>query len=233
MGKRIIQQRRGRGTSTYRVRRRAYRIKIAYPPVEGEGKIVKIFSLAGFTAPVALIKVGNRFFYNVATEGLEEGQSIIIGKNAESKQSNILPLRLIPLGTNVCNIEVYPYSGGQLVRAGGLSGVITKKIKDRVAVLLPSKKEKLIDENSRATIGIVAGGGRTEKPWVKAGKKWHEMKARNKLWPRTSPVKMNAVAHPFGGGRGKNIGKTTIAPRFAPPGRKVGLIRPRKTGRGR
>ena len=59
---------------------------------------------------------------------------------------------------------------------------------------------------------------------------WHMMKARNKLWPRTSAVKMNVVDHPFGSGRGKRI-KSKIAKRNAPPGRKVGLLRPRRTGR--
>ena len=88
------------------------------------------------------------------------------------------------------------------------------------------------DENSRATVGITAGGGRTEKPFVKAGSRAHLLRSRNKHYPRTSPIKRNAVNHPFGGGRGKNMGKSGIAPRWAPPGRKVGLIRPRSSGRG-
>ena len=55
-------------------------------------------------------------------------------------------------------------------------------------------------------------------------------KTKSKLWPRTSAVKMNAIDHPFGGGRGKRI-KSKIAQRFSSPGQKVGLIRPRRTGR--
>ena len=57
------------------------------------------------------------------------------------------------------------------------------------------------------------------------------MQARNKLYPRTSAVSMNAVDHPFGSGRGSHAGNPTIAPRFAPPGRKVGKLRPRRTGK--
>ena len=64
---------------------------------------------------------------------------------------------------------------------------------------------------------------------MKAGKRYHMKKAKGKLWPRTSAVKMNAVDHPFGSGRGKNP-KSKIPKRNAPPGKKVGLLRPRRTG---
>ena len=95
---------------------------------------------------------------------------------------------------------------------------------------MPSKKEKKFHEECRAVIGVIAGHGRLDKPFVKAGKKHHLKKSKNKLWPRTSAVKMNAIDHPFGSGRGKNP-KSKIAKRNAPPGRKVGLVRPRRTGR--
>ena len=137
---------------------------------------------------------------------------------------------VIPTGTAVCNIEIVPFRGPKMVRTSGLAAHVTKKSEKGVFVLLPSKKEILFDANARATIGIVAGAGRLEKPIVKAGKAFHMHKARNKFWPRTSAVKMNAVDHPFGSGRGKRI-KSKIAKRNAPPGAKVGLIRPRRTGR--
>ena len=72
--------------------------------------------------------------------------------------------------------------------------------------------------------------GRLDKPIMKAGKQYHIKKSKSKLWPRTSAVKMNAIDHPFGSGRAKNP-KPKIAKRNAPPGRKVGLIRPRRTGK--
>ena len=96
---------------------------------------------------------------------------------------------------------------------------------------MPSKKQKQFHPNCRATVGVIAGSGKGEKPILKAGKRHHMMKARNKLYPQTSGVAMNAVDHPFGSGRGRHKGKPTIAPRFAPPGRKVGMIRARRTGR--
>ena len=96
--------------------------------------------------------------------------------------------------------------------------------------MLPSKKEKAFNSKCRAVIGQIAGHGRLEKPVVKAGKMHYIKKIKNKLWPRTSALKMNAIDHPFGSGRGKNI-KSKIAKRNAPAGRKVGLLSPRRTGK--
>ena len=107
--------------------------------------------------------------------------------------------------------------------------MITESTK-KIFVLMPSKKEKEFNPNCRAIVGTIAGAGRLDKPLVKAGKNFYIKKARNKLWPRTSAVKMNAIDHPFGSGRGKRI-KSKIAKRNAPAGAKVGLIRPSRTGR--
>ena len=95
---------------------------------------------------------------------------------------------------------------------------------------MPSKKEKEFQAECRATVGIIAGAGRLEKPIVRAGKNHHIKKSRNKLWPRTSAVKMNAIDHPFGSGRGKNP-KSKIAKRNVPAGAKVGHLRPSRTGK--
>ena len=81
------------------------------------------------------------------------------------------------------------------------------------------------------TLGIISGFARVEKPMLKAGNMHYKKKARNKFYPRVSALSMNAVSHPFGGSRSSKLGKSQIAPRFAPPGRKVGLIRPRRTGK--
>ncbi len=141
-----------------------------------------------------------------------------------------MKLKDIPVGTPIFNIETYKGSGGKLVRASGLNAKVSKKVPKGIIIELPSKKEKLLSGDVKATIGIIAGSGRTEKPLIKAGKKWHMMKGKGKLYPRTSAVKMNAVDHPFGSGRGKRI-KSKIPKRNAPPGKKVGLLRPRRTGR--
>jgi len=232
MGKSLTQQKRGKGSPTYRARAKGYKIRVSYPSSEGQGKVLKLISIAGFSAPLAMIKLDREIFFNIANEGLFESQEIQIGKNAEAKSGNILPLVNIPTGTLIYNIETVPGLGGKLVRSSGISAKVIKKIIEGVVVALPSKEEKVMNNNCRATIGVAAGSGRVDKPFVKAGKRWHLMKARGKLYPRTSPVKMNAVCHPFGGGRGKRI-KSKIAKRNAPPGAKVGLIRPSRTGRHR
>ena len=95
---------------------------------------------------------------------------------------------------------------------------------------MPNKKEIILSGDCRASIGVIAGDQRLLKPFIGAGAKFYKMKSRNKLWPRTSAVKMNAGDHPFGSGRGKRI-KSKIAKRNAPPGARVGHIRPRQTGK--
>ena len=129
------------------------------------------------------------------------------------------------------SLETKPGSGGKLCRSAGTVARILTKTKTHVLVQLPSKQKRKFDLKCRATIGEIAGTGRLEKPIVKAGKRHHMMKAKNKLYPQTSGVAMNAVDHPFGSGRGRHIGKSKIAPRNAPPGRNVGLIRARRTGK--
>jgi len=229
MGKKIIQQARGHGSLTYRVRRAAYRFKIEYPKQEGKALVLKLVNSAGHTAPLAKILLQGKIFYNPAHKNMFEGQEIEIGGN-EVKEGNILELKNIPLGTRVYNIETRPGNGGKLIRTGGNSATLMKKQNNVVSVLLPSKKEIWLNERCKATIGVIAGHGRLEKPILKAGRKFYLMKARNKLWPRTSAVKMNIIDHPFGSGRGKRI-KSKIPKRNAPPGAKVGSLSPRRTGR--
>lgn len=230
MGKTIIQQARGHGSRTYRVRRAAYRFRIGYPNISdgGEASVVKLVSSAGHSAPLAKLLINNQVYYIPASEGVYEGQKIILGNKIE--KGNISKLKDIPIGTEIFNIETRPGDGGKLIRTGGSFATVISVDNKKAVISFPSKKRKELNLECRATIGRIAGHGRLEKPFVKAGNKHHLMKARNKLWPRTSPIKMNALDHPFGSGRGKRI-KSKIAKRNAPPGAKVGLLRPRRTGR--
>ena len=231
MGKTIIQQARGHGSLTYRVKRRAYRYEIKYPVEDGKAKVIGLVNSPAHSAPLAKMMMNNKIFYSPACDGLIEGQEIEIGGNKPEKGS-ILHLKDIPSGTNVYNIEINSGDGGKMIRTSGSSALVSKKMPGKVGILMPSKKEIFLDEQCRASIGIVAGEGRKDKPIIKAGKKWKMMKARNKFWPRTSAVKVNAVDHPFGSGRGKRI-KSKIAKRNAPAGARVGHIRPRRTGKKR
>ena len=230
MGKRIIQQRRGRGTHTYKVRRKAFRFKVQYPKkLSGEGEVIKIVNSAGHSAPLAKIKYNRGTFYIPAFKGMVEGQKISFEKR-EINEGNIIKLKDIPIKTKIYDIESRPGDGGVFIKSAGNFAIINKSTEEKVFVLMPSKKEKKFNKNCRAIIGIVAGDGRMDKPIIKAGKKYYIKKSKGKLWPRTSAVKMNAVDHPFGSGRGKNP-KSKIAKRNAPPGRKVGLLRPKRVGK--
>ncbi|MDO8528690.1 MAG: 50S ribosomal protein L2 [Nanoarchaeota archaeon] len=230
MGKRIITQARGHGSMSYRVRRKAYRFRLKYPrKLEGEGTVVKLQSSTGHTAPLAKVRYNEGFFYMPAFRGMIEGQKINFN-GTEIKEGTIMKLKDIPVKTQIYNIESRLGDGGVFIKTGGSSAIVNRIVKEGVFVLMPSKKEKLFTGESRATIGVIAGAGRLDKPLVKAGKNFYIKKLRNKLWPRTSAVKMNAIDHPFGSGRGKHP-KSKIAKRNAPHGRRVGLLRPRRTGR--
>jgi len=233
MGKRIISQARGKGGMTYRVRRKAFKHRIGYPArLEGEGVVIKLIHSAGHSAPLAKMKVGDAVFINLAHDKMFEGQKIKVGEDNE--YGNIRALKEIPIKTQVYNIESRPLDGGKFIRTAGSSVMVLKKEKGKVTLLMPSKKEKVFNSDCRATIGVIAGGGRGEKPVVKAGRKYYIKKAKSKLWPRTSALKMNAIDHPFGSGRAKNLthgGIGKIPKRNAPPGAKVGSIRAKQTGR--
>ncbi|OIO80513.1 hypothetical protein AUJ84_03085 [Candidatus Pacearchaeota archaeon CG1_02_32_132] len=230
MGKRIIQQARGKGSFTYRVRKRAFVFKVKYPIHEGDAMIEKIFHSAAHSAPLLKLKIGNEIFYNVAFDGAIEKEKIEIG-SGKVENGNIMALKDVPVGTNIFNIERNPGDGGKMIRAAGSHAEIHKKYDhNKVGIIMPNRKEIRLDGDCRVSIGIISGEGRKQKPFFKAGKMFHKMKARGKLYPRTSAIKVNAVDHPFGSGRGKRA-KPKIAKRNAPPGAKVGHVRPRRTGR--
>uniref|UniRef100_A0A7N6BRJ6 Large ribosomal subunit protein uL2 n=1 Tax=Anabas testudineus TaxID=64144 RepID=A0A7N6BRJ6_ANATE len=146
---------------------------------------------------------------------------------------NVLPVGTMPEGTIICSVEEKPGDRGKLARASGNYATVishnpeTKKTR----VKLPSGSKKVISSANRAVVGVVAGGGRIDKPILKAGRAYHKYKAKRNCWPRVRGVAMNPVEHPFGGGNHQHIGKPSTIRRDAPAGRKVGLIAARRTGR--
>jgi len=228
MGKRIIQQARGKGSLTYRVSKKAYSKKISYPLGTGEAEVIGIIHSAAHSAPLIKAVMDKKSFYIPAFVGSFIGQKINVGGKA--KVGNILNVKDIPAGAQIYNIEMNPGDGGKMMRSAGSSAILSKKLDTgKVVLTMPNKKEVKLHGNCRATIGIIAGDGRLNKPFMKAGPKFHKMKAKSKLYPRISAVAVNAVDHPFGSGRGKRI-KSKIARKDASPGRKVGHLRPKRTG---
>lgn len=229
MGKRIISQARGHGSFSYRVRRAAYSLKPAYPiNIDGEWEVVNLVTEAGHSTPVAILRnKSGKTFQNFAAKGLYVGQKITFNG---TKNGDISYLSNLPNGTKIFNMELRPNDGGRLVRTSGNSAVIMNNGGKSVKIMMPSKEEKIFGGECRVTIGETAGQGRLEKPVLKAGKMHFIKKSRNKLWPKTSAVKMNIIDHPFGSGRGKRP-KSKIIKRFASPGQKVGHLHPKRTGR--
>jgi len=231
MGKRIIQQARGKGSLTYRVKKKAFKIKVGYPKASGKAEIIKMIHSPAHSAPIAKIRIERETFFIPAFNQAFVEQKIEVGEKAKPEVGNILPLKNIPQGTEVYNIERNPGDGGKMMRTAGSAATVLKKLENNSIVLaMPRKKQVTLHPNCRATIGRIAGDGRILKPFITAGRKYHKMKAKSKLWPRTSAVKMNAIDHPMGSGRGKNVGAKIIQ-RNASPGQKVGHLRPRRTGK--
>jgi large subunit ribosomal protein L2 len=136
----------------------------------------------------------------------------------------------MPIGTLVFNVEGTPQDGGKFARASGVAAIVRNKSNNKVELLFRSKKTKLFHETCLCTVGVVAGGGRTDKPFLKAGNKFYSLKSKATKWPVVRGSAMNASDHPFGGGRHKHPHIPTTTSRNTPPGRKVGLIAARRTG---
>jgi len=237
MGKNLIQQRRGKGSSTFRAPSFRYKGKAKFNKITNDtlnGKIIDIVKCQGHSAPLIKVEYDNKEKgFMIAPIGIKVGDTITSGKDTKTSVGNVLQLKDIPEGTLIFNIENRPGDGGKFVRSSGTFAKIIGKKSSQVIVKLPSNKQKTFLGDCRACIGTIAGSGRTDKPFLKAGNKYYAKKARNKIYPIVCGISMNAVAHPFGSGCSHIKGRPTQAPRSAPPGRKVGSIAPRRSGHKR
>ncbi|MBI2559443.1 50S ribosomal protein L2 [Candidatus Woesearchaeota archaeon] len=236
MGKSLIQQKRGKGSPRYRAPSFRYKGRVSFARYE-EGKtinaqITDILHSSGHSAPLMELKYSNGEVGLIqAPEGVKLGDKIEMGNEVELKTGNILPLKSIPEGTSVYNIESNPGDGGKFVKASGAFARVITKAESGIVVELPSSKRRTFLPECKAVIGVVAGAGRTEKPFLKAGTRFYAMTAKNKVWPMVSGTSMNSVNHPFGGSSSHAKGRPTQSSRNSPPGRKVGKIAPKRTGR--
>ncbi|MBI5347434.1 MAG: 50S ribosomal protein L2 [Candidatus Aenigmarchaeota archaeon] len=217
MGKNLIQQRRGKGTPVYRSPGHRFLGAVKYK--EGvKGVIIDIVDAPGRTAPLASVDFSGTKDYVIASKGMEVGNQFYVRK-----------VKDVPEGSKIYNIELMPGDGGKLCRTSGSFAILVSAGEKKSTILLPSKKKKVISSDCRVSIGSVAGSGRKEKPFMKAGRNFYAKRSLGKLYPRVSGVSMNPVDHPFGGSA--KPGKHKTVSRHAPPGRKVGSIAAKRMGK--
>jgi large subunit ribosomal protein L8e len=244
MGRVIRAQRKGPGgifKSHTRLRKGAAKLRsLDFAERTGyiRGIVKEVIHDPGRGAPLAKVQFRDPYRYKmrtetfIATEGTYTGQFIYCGKKAALSVGNVLPLGSMPEGTVVCNVEETVGDRGALARtSGGYATVIGHNTDDgKTRIKLPSGAKKVVFSTARATVGIVAGGGRIDKPLLKAGRAYHKYRVKRNSWPKTRGVAMNPVDHPHGGGNHQHIGHASTIARDAVPGQKSGLIAARRTG---
>ena len=239
MGRRIRVQRRGRGTSTFRASTHKRVAAAQYPRAVApkacfealvSGIVEDLVHDPGRGAPLAFVRFENgECCYLVAAEGAFRGQQIGLGGRATVEVGNVLPLGKVPEGTLVCGLELRPGDGGKLAKSSGAYATVVGHTPQGTMIRLPSGRTRYVDDFCLATVGVVSGGGRTEKPFLKAGEVFHLMKAKGHKYPRTRGRAMVAAAHPYGSSK-RSARKVTTTSHGAPPGQKVGLIAARGPG---
>lgn len=166
------------------------------------GKVVSIEYDPNRSANIALISyVDGEKRYIIAPESVKVGDRIESGEKVEIKAGNALPLKNIPLGSSIYNIELHRGKGGQLVRSAGTTAILTAKEEDYCLVKLPSGEIRKIHSECYSTIGIVGNKDHINVTIGKAGRsRWLNKR------PKVRGVAMNPVDHPLGGGEGKSSG---------------------------
>src|SRR5919109_3582852 len=171
--------------------------------------------------------------YILAPQRLAVGAQVVSGDNAEIQVGNTLPLRNIPTGTVVHNVELTPGRGGQLGRSAGTSIQLVAKEGKTVTLRLPSGEMRIVPADCRATIGTIGNADHENISIGKAGRNRHKG-----IRPQTRGTAMNPVDHPHGGGEGKTTaGRHPVTPWGVPTlgyrTRKKGKASDRMIVRGR
>lgn len=149
-------------------------------------KIACKLTLWNSGAPLARVVFRDPYRYKlctetfIATEGMHTGAFVYCGKKASLTVGNVLPVSQLPEGTIICNVEEKAGDRGALARTSGNYATVIGHSPDdnKTRIRLPSGAKKTINGNARATVGIVAGGGRIDKPLLKAGRAYHKYKAK-------------------------------------------------------
>ena len=175
--------------------------------------------------------------YILAPKGLEVGQHVSSGQGADIKPGNAMPLRYMPVGTTVHNVELRPGQGGKIARSAGMAVQLVAKEGEFATLRMPSTEMRRVLIDCRATVGEV---GNSEHELIKIGKagdnRWKGVK------PQTRGVAMNPVDHPLGGGEGKTSGGRPAVSPWGKPERRTRdknkpsqqlIVRRRRSGKGR
>lgn len=238
MGKLLKQQRRGKGSGAYRAPSHRYHAEIAFRTFDSiektgslRGAVSHLMDDPGHQTVLMRVRFVNGDELDLpAPEGIAVNDEIFTGAQAPMGRGSILPLSRIPEGSYIYNVERSPGDNAKLVRAPGSYAVVSAREGDIVYVKMPSRKTLPLQATCRAQIGIACAGGRLDKPMLKAGVNFYKKHAQNRKWPVNRGVHMSAYSHPFGG-KQHHKGRGSATSRGAPPGRKVGHIAAKSTGR--
>lgn len=168
-----------------------------------DGIVAKVAALEydpNRSARIALLRYADgEKRYILAPVGLQVGDTVLSGPEAEIRPGNAIPLRHIPVGTMIHNIELLPHRGGQMVRAAGTSAQVMAKEGDYAHLRLPSGEVRLVSLDCKATIGQVSNVEHETRSFGKAGRtRWRGRK------PSVRGVAMDPASHPHGGGEGRS-----------------------------
>jgi len=228
-------------TAKTRLRKGAVKVrKLDYSERNGfvKGLVREIMHDPGRGAPMCEVTFRDPYRYKlnkerwIAVEGLHTGQFVYCGAKAQLAIGNCLPLGKMPEGTVVAMCEEKVADRGRIARASGCSCMIVGHSDDgkKTRIRMPSGSRKTVQSKCRAVVGICAGGGRMDKPVLKAGRNFHKYRVKRNCWPKVRGSAMNPVEHPHGGGNHQHVGHPTTMSREACSGAKVGLIAARRTG---
>lgn len=196
----------GRSHGTISVRhkggghKRRYRmIDFGQEKIGVPGKIIALERDPNRSAFIALVHYGDGDKrYVIATDGMRAGMDVMVAEQSPIAEGNRTLLGVIPVGTMVCNVELFPGKGGQIVRSAGSAATITGSDAGMVHVKLASGEVRLIDRRCYATIGRVSNFEHNAMRIGKAGRnRWRGIR------PTVRGSAMNPVDHPHGGGEGR------------------------------
>src|ERR671917_1056200 len=202
----------GRKTSRHRGggAKRAYRIVDFKRRKDGvPGRVAAIEYDPNRSAYIALINYADgEKAYILAPARLRVGSTVVSGPGAEIQPGNCLPLRNIPTGTTIHNVELEPGRGGQLARSAGAAVQLMAKEGSRATLRLPSGEMRTVPIEARASIGSIGNAEHQNISVGKAGRSRHKGKR-----PQTRGTAMNPVDHPHGGGEGSTTpGRHPVTP---------------------